>query len=121
MNKLVATALAAALASASVATTAVTAAPLGVPRIAIEDASPVVQVSHNKYHGPAIAGAVGAGVGIIIGSALARQHAAQPVHPVSDPHVLCAQRYRSYNYVTKTFRGFDGNNYLCPYWRGYPY
>jgi hypothetical protein len=71
------------------------------------------------YGGAAAAGVLGLATGAIIGGAIASQQAAPvyaaPVYAApSGNAAYCAQRYRSYNPATGTYRGYDGYDHPCP-------
>jgi hypothetical protein len=56
-----------------------------------------------------------AAAGAAVGSWLWRQwnQPAEPVQPVRDAS-WCAQRYKSYDWYTKTYLGYDGLRHGCP-------
>jgi hypothetical protein len=66
------------------------------------------------YGGAAAAGVLGLATGAIIGGAIASQQAAPVYAAPSGNAAYCAQRYRSYNPATGTYRGYDGYDHPCP-------
>jgi len=62
----------------------------------------------------AAAGVIGLATGAIIGGAIANQQAAPVYAAPSGNAAYCAQRYRSYNPATGTYRGYDGYEHPCP-------
>jgi hypothetical protein len=68
-----------------------------------------------NYGGAAAAGALGLATGAIIGGAIAQQQAA-PVYvaPGGGSAAYCAQRYKSYDYRSGTYLGYDGLRHPCP-------
>jgi hypothetical protein len=71
-----------------------------------------------RGNGPAVsAGIAGLAAGAIIGGAIASREAAPayPVAPPADPSWLayCSQRYRSFDPVSGTYLGYDGQRHVC--------
>jgi len=74
---------------------------------------------HNDWVGPAI----GFGAGVLFGSILAQPYYGYPApryvapgygyygYPTADAY--CHAKYRSYNFYTKTYTGYDGKQHYC--------